>query len=47
MNEVYLRQTGLLMNVLPEVARESCFALYGGTAINLFVLNMPRLSIDI
>ena len=47
MNEVYLRQAGLLMNVLPEVARESCFALYGGTAINLFVLNMPRLSIDI
>ena len=47
MNKIYLRQVGLLMNVLPEVARESCFALYGGTAINFFVLNMPRLSIDI
>jgi predicted nucleotidyltransferase component of viral defense system len=33
--------------VLPEVAKEECFALHGGTAINLFVRNMPRLSVDI
>jgi predicted nucleotidyltransferase component of viral defense system len=33
--------------VLPEVAKEKCFALHGGTAINLFIRNMPRLSIDI
>ena len=28
-------------------ATESCFALKGGTAINLFIRNMPRLSVDI
>ena len=33
--------------MLPHVAREPCFALKGGTAINLFVRNMPRLSVDI
>src|SRR5207249_3526210 len=33
--------------VLPEVAKESSFALYGGTAINLFIRDMPRLSVDI
>lgn len=47
MNEAYRQQVRLLLDVLPEVARESCFALYGGTAINLFVLNLPRLSVDI
>lgn len=35
------------MRVLPLVAREGCFALKGGTAINLFVRDMPRLSVDI
>jgi predicted nucleotidyltransferase component of viral defense system len=29
------------------VAKEEIFALHGGTAINLFVRNMPRLSVDI
>jgi predicted nucleotidyltransferase component of viral defense system len=33
--------------VLPEVAKEKCFALHGGTAINLFIRDMPRLSVDI
>ena len=46
-NEVYTRQVRLLLNVLPEVAKESCFAMHGGTAINLFVRDMPRLSVDI
>lgn len=45
--QLYKRQVALLLNVLPEVAKETCFALHGGTAINLFVRNMPRLSIDI
>ncbi len=45
--EAYRRQVALLLNVLPEVAKEPCFALHGGTAINLFVRNMPRLSVDI
>lgn len=37
----------LLVNCLPYVALESCFALKGGTAINLFINNFPRLSVDI
>ena len=37
----------LLVRALPLVAKESCFALKGGTAINLFIRNMPRLSVDI
>jgi predicted nucleotidyltransferase component of viral defense system len=45
--EQYRRQAALLIRVLPFVAEESCFALKGGTAINLFVRNMPRLSVDI
>ena len=47
MKEAYKRQVALLLNVLPEVAKETCFALHGGTAINLFVRDMPRLSVDI
>ena len=43
----YKRQVNLLLKVLPEVSKESSFALHGGTAINLFVRNMPRLSVDI
>lgn len=46
-NQVYKRQVELLLKVLPEVAKETDFALHGGTAINLFVRNMPRLSVDI
>lgn len=45
--QAYKKQVGLLLDVLPEVAKEPCFALHGGTAINLFVRNMPRLSVDI
>lgn len=43
----YKAQVSLLLSVLPEVAKENCFALHGGTAINLFVRDMPRLSVDI
>jgi predicted nucleotidyltransferase component of viral defense system len=43
----YKKQVALLLNVLPEVAKENCFALHGGTAINLFIRDMPRLSVDI
>ena len=47
LREVYQRQVALLLRVLPHVAVEDCFALKGGTAINLFVRDMPRLSVDI
>jgi predicted nucleotidyltransferase component of viral defense system len=43
----YKKQVSLLMRVLPIIAQEKCFALKGGTAINLFIRDMPRLSIDI
>ncbi len=46
-SEAYKRQVALLLNTLPEVAKETCFAMHGGTAINLFVRDMPRLSVDI
>ena len=45
--DAYKKQVGLLLDALPEVAKESCFAMHGGTAINLFVRDMPRLSVDI
>jgi len=44
---IYRRQVELLVRALPHVAEETCFALKGGTAINLFVRDMPRLSVDI
>ena len=50
MKSLYLEQVSLLLNVIPEVAltvaKEACFAPHGGTAINLFVQDMPRLSVD-
>lgn len=46
-NDLYRRQAALLVRILPYVAEEECFALKGGTAINLFYRNMPRLSVDI
>lgn len=45
--ERFRDQVALLMQVLPIVAEEKVFALKGGTAINLFVREMPRLSVDI
>lgn len=46
-NPKYKAQVNILLTVLPSVIKEECFALHGGTAINLFVRNMPRLSVDI
>lgn len=43
----YDRQVRLLTRVLPLVAAEQIFALKGGTAINLFIRDLPRLSVDI
>ena len=45
--EMYRRQAALLVRTIPLVDEERCFALKGGTAINLFVRDMPRLSVDI
>lgn len=46
-NADHLDQVRLLLRCLPEVAHQTCFALKGGTAINLFVRDMPRISVDI
>lgn len=47
MNPVYLETARLLTQVAPLVLVDGTFALKGGTAINLFVRDMPRLSVDI
>lgn len=47
MNEAYIRTVQLLLNVAPAVFETSAFAMKGGTALNLFVQDMPRLSVDI
>ena len=43
---MYREQVDLLLQVLPLVTKENLFALKGGTAINLFVRDMPRLSVE-
>ncbi len=45
--EAYRRQVALLLRIIPFIAPEKSLALKGGTAINLFVRDMPRLSVDI
>ena len=45
--EIYRKQVVLLLRVLPDIARHQEFALKGGTAINLFLQPLPRLSVDI
>jgi hypothetical protein len=43
----YFKQVKLLLSLLPIVAQDPDFILKGGTAINLFIHDMPRLSVDI
>ncbi|MHB1544256.1 MAG: nucleotidyl transferase AbiEii/AbiGii toxin family protein [Gammaproteobacteria bacterium] len=47
MNQVYLDSARMLTRVAPLVLVNNTFALKGGTAINLFVRDMPRLSVDL
>ena len=47
MNQIYLETARLLTQVAPLVFKDDTFALKGGTAINLFVRDMPRLSVDL
>ena len=47
MNQVYLDTARLMIQVAPLVFADNVFALKGGTAINLFVQDMPRLSVDL
>jgi len=43
----YREQVTLLLQALPHISPDGVFALKGGTAINLFIRDMPRLSVDI
>lgn len=43
----FFKQAKLMLESLPAITEEKCFALKGGTAINFFVRDMPRLSVDI
>ncbi|OFY40697.1 MAG: nucleotidyltransferase [Bacteroidetes bacterium GWF2_40_14] len=47
MNEGYKNQVALLIRILPLIYKIKDLAIHGGTAINLFVRNMPRYSVDI
>jgi len=47
MNEAYKKQVALLIRIMPLVYKFKDFAVHGGTAINLFVKNMPRYSVDV
>ena len=46
-NSPFFKEAELMLRMIPHVAAEKVFALKGGTAINLFVRDMPRLSVDI
>ncbi|MEL4887283.1 nucleotidyl transferase AbiEii/AbiGii toxin family protein [Pectobacterium betavasculorum] len=47
MDKQYADTVRLLLNITPDVFANNIFAMKGGTAINLFVQDMPRLSVDI
>ena len=47
LSPTFFNQVKLLVATLPQIHKEDCFALKGGTAINLFIRDMPRLSVDI
>lgn len=47
MNNLYKEQVRLLLRILPVIYSEEDFAVHGGTAINLFVKNLPRYSVDV
>lgn len=44
---IYFRQANLLLDILPILNMEKRFALRGGTALNFFIRDLPRLSVDI
>lgn len=44
---MYFKQVELLVRILPFIAEQTLFAVKGGTAINLFIRDLPRLSVDI
>ena len=47
LNQEYKERVRLLLRLIPILSKIDCFAIHGGTAINLFVQNFLRYSIDI
>jgi len=47
MDQAYVDSVRLLLESVPVIFETPHFAMKGGTAINLFVLPMPRLSVDV
>ncbi len=47
MNKIYRDKVELLLRVIPVIYSEDCFAMHGGTTINLFVNDLLRYSVDI
>jgi hypothetical protein len=47
MNPIYLDTARLLTQIAPLVFSDGTFALKGGTAINMFIRDLPRLSVDL
>lgn len=46
-SQEYKERVRLLLRIIPIISAEEYFAVHGGTAINLFVQNLPRYSVDI
>jgi len=47
MNAAYVATVQLLLDIAPAVFQSTLFAMKGGTALNLFIQDLPRLSVDI
>lgn len=44
---IYAQKAELLLRLVPIIMDEGVFAVHGGSAINLFLKNLPRYSVDI
>lgn len=47
MRDNYDRKVEILLRMIPVIMGEKVFAIHGGTAINLFLKDLPRLSVDV
>jgi hypothetical protein len=47
MNNNYAQKVELLLRMMPIITDEGVFAVHGGSAINLFLKDLPRYSVDI
>ncbi len=44
---MYRQQVELLLRIIPTLEDVENFAIHGGTAINLYILDLPRYSVDV